>query len=123
MLAGIAAGSEVDSENFSGIASNSELIVVKLKPAKPLVREFYLIPNDAVCYQENDIMWALQYIVDMARKLKRPASICIGLGTSQGSHDGRGALSDLLSIAADFPGIAITVAGGNEGNAERHFYS
>ncbi len=121
MLAGIAAGSEL--EDYSGTAPDSELIIVKLKQAKPLVREFFLIPNDIVCYQENDIMWGVQYIINLSRELKRPVAICIGLGSSQGSHDGRGALSNMISIGADFPGIAVTIAAGNEGNAGRHFYS
>lgn len=123
MLAGIAAGSEIEESNFSGIVPEAELVVVKLKQAKPALREFYQIPQTVDCYQENDIMWALQYIVDTARRLQRPIAICVGLGSSQGSHDGRGALSNLLSIAADFSGIVITVSGGNEGNAARHFYS
>lgn len=123
MLAGIAAGSEITEQNFSGIAPDSELIVVKLKQAKPVLKDVYMIPANIECYQENDIMWALQYIVDVARNLNRPVSICIGIGSSQGSHDGRGALSDLLSITADFPGVVITIAAGNEGNSARHFYS
>jgi subtilisin family serine protease len=50
-------------------------------------------------------------------------SICIGLGSSQGSHDGRGALSSLISIGADFPGVVVTVAAGNEGSTRCHFFS
>jgi hypothetical protein len=32
-------------------------------------------------------------------------------------------LSSLLSVTGGFPGVCFTVAGGNEGNAKRHFYS
>ncbi|MDD3174096.1 MAG: S8 family peptidase [Herbinix sp.] len=123
MLAGIAAGSEVSESNFSGIVPEAELIIVKLKQAKSVLRDFFIIPQDADCYQENDIMWAVQYIIDTSRQLQRPVAICIGLGTSQGAHDGRDFLSSLINIVADFPGVVITVAGGNEGNAARHFYS
>lgn len=123
MLAGIAAGSEVTQSNFSGVAPETELIIVKLKQAKPVLRDFFLIPSEAVCYAENDIMWAFQYVVDTARNMGRPVALCIGLGSTQGSHDGRGALSNLLNIGAGFPGICVTIAGGNEGNAAGHFYS
>ncbi len=123
MLAGIAAGSEVPENDFSGVAPDTELIIVKLKQAKPWLRDFFVIPEEANCYQENDIMWALKYVVDTARRLKRPISICIGLGSSQGSHDGRGAMSNLAGVIADYQNIAVTIAGGNEGNAARHFYS
>jgi subtilisin family serine protease len=122
MLAGIAAGSEVKSSSFSGVAPDSELVVVKLKPAKTALKEFFYIPSDSICYQENDIMWGIQYLTRVSRQLNRPIAICIGLGSSQGNHFGRGALATLLSVAGDFPGVCITVAGGNEGNAKRHYY-
>ncbi len=123
MLAGITAGSDLPEQDFSGVVPESELIVVKLKQAKQIIRDYFIVPSDVDCYQENDIMWGVQYVVDMARSLQRPVAICIGLGSSQGSHDGRGALSNILSIAADFPGIAVSISAGNEGNAARHFYS
>lgn len=123
MLAGIAAGSEIPESNFSGVVPDAELIIVKLKQAKQVLKDFYMILNDADCYQENDIMWGIEYIVDIARSLGRPVSLCIGLGSSQGSHDGRGALSNLVTIAGDFTGVAVTIAAGNEGNTARHFYS
>jgi subtilisin family serine protease len=122
-LAGIAAGAEQQDKNFSGVAPDSELLIVKLKPAKKNLTDFFFIPAGPPCYQENDILWALQYLVDTARKLKRPLAVCIGLGTSQGSHDNYGFLNTQVSLTGDFPGIAITVAGGNEGNSRRHFYS
>ena len=123
MLAGIAAGSEDKNNNFSGVVPDSELIVVKLKQAKTNLKEFLSIPLTVPCYMENDIIWALEYIFDSARQLERPVAICIGLGSSQGSHGGRGALNSVLSIVSDFPGVAVSIAAGNEGNARRHFYS
>jgi subtilisin family serine protease len=123
MLAGIAAGSENSESNFSGVVPDAELVVVKLKEAKPTLRDFFVVPSDATAFQENDLMWAVQYVIGTARSIGRPLSICIGVGSSQGSHDGRGALSSLLSVGADFPGIVVTIAAGNEGNARRHFYS
>jgi subtilisin family serine protease len=123
MLAGIAAGSENTASNFIGVAPDASIIAVKLKPAKQVLRDLFIISADVPCYQENDIIWAVQYIIDTARSVNRPVSIVIGLGSSQGSHDGRGALSSLISVAGDFPGVVITVAAGNEGNAKRHFYS
>ena len=122
-LAGIAAGSESDANNFSGVVPDSELVIVKLKQMKRALREFYIIPEGIPAYQENDIMWASQYIIEVARRLQRPVAIYIGLGSSQGSHDGRGALSSLLSVGADFPGVTMSIAAGNEGNMRRHFFS
>lgn len=120
-LAGIAAGTPNLANEFSGVAPLSELVVVKLKQAKQNIREVFRVPSDAVCYQENDIMFGVRYLADMARKLDRPIAICIGLGSSQGSHDGRVPLSIFISNLADQPGVAITVAAGNEGNSGHHF--
>lgn len=122
MLAGIAAGSEDNSNGFSGVAPEADLIVVKLKETKGRIKDYYFIPPDVLCYQENDVMWGLRYIVDTARSLERPVALCIALGTSQGGHDNSGALNTLVSIIGDFPGIAVTVSAGNEGNSRRHFY-
>ena len=123
MLSGIAAGSENIKNNFSGVVPEAELLIVKLKQAKKNITDFYSIPPNVLCYQENDIIWAVQYLTDTARQLKRPLAICIGLGTSQGSHGKNGFLNTVISIAGDFPGVAISIAAGNEGNARRHFYS
>lgn len=122
MLAGIAAGSETPDQKFSGVVPDSELIVVKLKPAKPYLKEFFRIPQDVTCYQENDIMLGLQYLIRIAEKLNRPIAICVAIGTSQGAHDGRGSLSNYLSLLGDTTGVGIVVAAGNEGNAKRHYY-
>ncbi len=122
-LAGIAAGSEDDANDFSGVVPGAELIVVKLKPAKQNLKDFYFIPADAVAYQENDIIWAFRYIVEAATSLNRPVAICVGLGTSMGSHDGRGALAYLLSIGGSFPGVVAVISAGNEGGSRRHFFS
>lgn len=121
MLAGIAVGNEVPQSNFSGVVPESELIIVKLKPAKLALKEFFKIPMASICYQENDIIWALDYVIKVARKFGRPLSICLGIGTSQGSHSGKGPLNNMISFYGDFPGTAIAISAGNEGNKRKHF--
>ncbi len=123
MLAGIAAGTEDEANGFSGVVPDSELVVVKLKPMKQVLREFYIIPPEVPAYQENDIMWGVQYVIDTARRLQKPVAICLGLGSSQGAHDGFGGLGTLLYLTGDFPGVAITVSAGNEGTTRRHFFA
>ncbi|MDD3416315.1 MAG: S8 family peptidase [Lachnospiraceae bacterium] len=120
-LAGIAAGSRNDTENFSGVAVNSQFVIVKLKSAKKALRDFFLIPPDAECFQENDIMLGIKYLLSIAGKLQRPISICIGVGTSQGPHSSRHALSNYLTTISDQKGIGVTIAAGNEGNTRHHY--
>ncbi len=122
MIAGIAAGNAVPENQFAGVAPGSELIVVKLKQAKQYLRDFFIIPQGVPCYQENDILFALDYIFRIAIELNKPLALCVALGTSQGAHDGRGTLSSFLSLQAEDVGNGIVVAAGNEGNARRHYY-
>ena len=67
-------------------------------------------------------MFGVQYLRKVARLLKRPIAICIGVGTSQGSHGGRNYLASYLNTAAGNVGRAIVVAAGNEGNLGHHYY-
>jgi Subtilase family. len=122
MIAGIAAGSEVPESNFSGVATDAELVVVKLKPAKQNLKDFWRIPANAVCYQENDIAFALEYLELTANKLGKPMSICLALGSSFGSHDNKSQLNFILSLRAENFNFALTIAAGNEGSARRHYF-
>jgi subtilisin family serine protease len=122
MAAGIAAGNEVAEKGFYGVATEAELIVVKLKPAKANLKAFFRVPEDILCYQENDIMSGYQYLLNVATALNKPIVICSAIDTSQYAHDGRGTLSGWLSLQASNTGIAIITAVGNEGNAGRHYY-
>lgn len=121
MLAGIAAGNDVPESGFYGIAPDVELVIVKLKQAKKYLRDFFIVPPDVPCYEESDIIYAIDYLKNVAINLNQPMAICVALGTSQGAHDGRGTLSSYLSIQAEDPGFGVVIAAGNEGNARRHY--
>ncbi|WP_343209750.1 S8 family peptidase [Anaerolentibacter hominis] len=121
-MAGIAAGNDLPDEDFSGVAPLAQLVIVKLKQAKSYLRGIYGIPEDVECFQENDIMMAVKYVADQAQRLNRPISICLGIGTNQGSHDGASYLNEYLDRMGRTLGIAITLAGGNEGNRGHHYY-
>lgn len=121
MLAGVAGGGMNISEQFSGVAPEAEFIVVKLKEAKENLKELFAIPNDRICFQENDIMLAARYMEEKSILLRKPISILIGLGSSQGAHDGTDPLEDYLSIIGKNTGVSITVSAGNEGSNRRHF--
>ncbi|MDF2589914.1 MAG: hypothetical protein K0S41_3755 [Anaerocolumna sp.] len=120
MLAGIAGGSE--SEEFQGVAPLTEFVVVKLKPAKTYLRNYFGIPENATCFQEDDIMFGIMYLLKKAILLNRPIAICIGLGTSQGPHDGNLPLSTFISWHGGFNGRAFLAAAGNEGNSRHHYF-
>lgn len=107
--------------NFRGAAPEAGIVVVKLKPAKAYLRNFFLLPAQAAAYQENDIMLAVKYCDQFAQLFRRPVIICIGLGTSYGDHNGSSALSTYLNTIAVKRNRAVVVCGGNEGNSAHHF--
>lgn len=121
-LAASAAGFSIGSEGFSGAAPEADLVIVKLKQAKKYLRDFYLLPENADIYQEDDIMLALAYVLRCAEKLQKPVSICIGLGSSMGAHNGEGPLNEYINSIAGFSRNAVSAAAGNEGTARHHYY-
>lgn len=121
MLAAIAAGNFVPQEGFSGAAPEASLIIVKVKPAKQYLREFYLFPPDAELFQEDDIMLAMAYSILLAREQEMPLSFCLGLGTNQGGHNGQSPLSKYVDYIAGISKLSVSVAAGNEGAARHHY--
>lgn len=119
-LAGVAAGSENRREGFSGAAPLSELVVVKCKQAKNSYRQYYGLPPKVEAFQENDIMAGIMYILRIAYEAGKPVVICIGVGTSMGSHNGGSSLSSLIDRNVVYRGVGILACAGNEGNARHH---
>lgn len=119
-MAAIAAGNIEEENNFSGAAPLSDLVVVKLKPAKRYLRDYLFIREGADAYQENDIAMGFKYLLRQVMKQGRPMVMCVGMGTNQGGHDGTGILDEYLNNLGNITGICIIVPAGNEGNARGH---
>lgn len=120
-MAGIAAGRSID-EQFIGAAPDATILMVKLKPAKTYLRDFYLIKKDAIAYQANDVMMGVRFLLDYANKAKKPLVICIGLGTNMGPHSIGTPLGIYLNSVANTVGVVVVTCTGNETD-KRHHYS
>ena len=120
-LASIAAGNWDERAGFSGAAPQASIAMVKLKPAKQYLRDFYLIQDGAEAYQENDIMMGVSYLYFLARKYSMPLVVCIPLGTNMGSHMGMSRLGQYLNQVSLSNGSAVITAAGNETGARHHF--
>lgn len=120
-LASLAAGGVNEKEQFLGAAPESQIAVVKLKPAKKYLRDFYLIQTEEPCYQENDIMLGIAYLNQLAEQLELPLILCIALGTNMGSHSAGSPLTGLLDIYANTANRAVIIGSGNEANQRHHF--
>ncbi|GLB32686.1 hypothetical protein LAD12857_46090 [Lacrimispora amygdalina] len=122
-IASIIAGNPNSYQSFSGIVPESDLVVVKLKEAKQNLKNIFFAPPDSLCFQESDIMLGIRYLITVSQNLYRPLVICIALGSSHGGHDGYDPLSTYLDIIARYPGIGISIAAGDEGGNNRHYFN
>lgn len=120
-MAAIAAGNISEEEDFTGVAPNADIIMVKLKEAKDNLREFFGIQRGIPCYQENDIMMGIEYLRRKSRQLQRPLVICLGVGSNSGSHQGTLIIGSYLNQLGTVGGICTVVAGGNENNLGHHY--
>lgn len=121
-LAGIAAGDDktVADEYFGG-APNASIAVVKLRPARQYIREYYVIREGAVAYQDNDVIAGISYLGNLAFRLRRPMIICLAIGNNDGAHDGSSILERYLERLSIVSGLVIVSSAGNETNAGHHF--
>ncbi len=121
-MAAVAAGSRINDEiQYTGAAPEANIVVVKLKEMKPYLRDYYLIPENAIGYQETDILQAIQYVQKFARDLYRPLVILMGFGTNLGDHTGTSILGRYMNLISMQKGRVFAVSSGNEGNAGHHF--
>ena len=119
-LASIAAGRETEN-GFIGAAPDADLIVVKLRTARPYYRERFLVPPDQEnAYEYSDVMIGIEYIRKKAQELKRPVSICIAVGTNFGSHDGFSIFEEYLGDISNLRGVCVSAAAGNESQTRHH---
>lgn len=122
LLASIACGSEDAAANFVGAVPLCDIAMVKVKEAKPYLRDFYYIPGNEPAYQENDIMAAVAYLEQKARQLQKPLVICLGMGSNNGSHSGGSELEEYLNAVGTLYRRCVVTASGNEANARHHFH-
>ncbi len=122
-VAGMAAGF-YSGQNifFSGTAPNAEIVSVKLKKAKPYLKDFFGLTAADLCFQENDIMMGIKYLLNVAGRLQRPIVICISVGSWQGSHNGENYISQYITNVGEINGVAVTAGAGEEGNRNLHYY-
>lgn len=121
MMAGAACGTYNQQADFVGSAPDSMIAMVKLKPAKQYLKDFFFIDGDEPAYQENDIMLAVAYLMDLRFRYGKPMVIVLGIGTGNGSRTGGSPLAQLLSEVGQMIGSCIVVCSGNEANARLHY--
>lgn len=117
-LAGVAAASE--TADYIGAAPEAEILMVKLKPAKKYLRDFYLLSERVEAYSETDMMMGVRFLQQYAIREKKPLVICVGLGTASGSRTGALPFADLLNTLARQVNTVVVTCTGNEANNRTH---
>lgn len=120
-MAGVACGRYNEQQDFVGSAPESYIAMVKLKPAKQYLKDYFLIDNGEPVYQENDIMMAASYLRSLRIKYGMPVVIVLGLGSGSGDRAGGLPLSQYLDELAQYIGQSVVVCSGNEGNERLHY--
>ena len=105
-VAGVAAGG---SNEYRGVAYESELIVVKLG-----------IPKLDGFPRTTELMQAIDYVVRKALEYQMPVAINISFGNTYGSHDGNSLLEQFIQDIANRWKSVICIGTGNEGNTAGH---
>ncbi|GAA0076449.1 hypothetical protein UT300005_08270 [Clostridium sp. CTA-5] len=106
---------------FQGIANDCEFVVVKLFEStnfKQTLIENRLKPIPV--YNPSEVLAGIEYIKNFAIKTKRPLVIYLGVGSTEGSHDGMNMISRYVSSIASIRGIALITGVGNEGDSQGH---
>ena len=101
-VAAIAAGN-------SGVAYESELIVVRLG-----------VPRPESFPKTTELMQAVNYVLEKALETGRPIAINLSFGNTYGSHSGNSLVETYLDTMADYWKNVISVGTGNEGNGAGH---
>ncbi|MBQ8549543.1 MAG: S8 family peptidase [Lachnospiraceae bacterium] len=112
----------ISEDFYGGVAPLASIAMVKLKQAKPYLRDFWQIPDDAFCVAEEDIIYGVEWLLSVAERENMPLVLCIALGSNQGNHTGQTVLSRYLDDVARYPGVCVCVAAGNEGGTGHHFF-
>jgi len=122
-MTGLAAGNVMEEEEFTGIAPDAEILVVKLKEAESCLKEFWYIDERTPAYTEEDLIAAVNFMISFAQERNQDMVLYFGISSSKGDHNGRGAFANYLDLISLQPGRAVVLAAGNEGNAAHHFRS
>ena len=109
-VAGVAAGNGRGSGNlYRGIATESELIIVKLGR-----------PKEEGFPRTTELMQALNYVVEQSLLVGKPIAINISIGNTYGAHDGTSLLERFIDDMSNFWKSVICVGAGNEAAGAGH---
>lgn len=109
-VAGIAAGNfAMDKNNNLGVATKSEILVVKLAA-----------PREGSFPRTIELLEAIDFVAKRALFYGMPLALNLSFGNTYGSHDGTSLVETFINYVSDMERISIAVGTGNEGAAAGH---
>ena len=119
-VAGIIGARGYNNE-FQGIANESNFVIVKLFESSNF--KMQLKENNVVytpVYNSSEIVAGLEYLKKIYIERQQPMVIYIGVGGTDGSHDGTNLISRYITSLGSNRGLCCVAGVGNEGDAQGH---
>lgn len=109
------------NKEFQGVASECNFVIVKLFESTNFRRQLQEngVPEIPV-YNASEIVGGLEYLRMVSRELRQPMVIYIGVGSTEGSHDGTNLISRYVTSLGNERGICTVAGVGNEGDSQGH---
>ena len=114
-------GAKGYTNEFQGIANESNFVIVKLFEStnfKKQLRENNL--QEISVYNSSEVVAGLEFLRRTAVERNQPMVIYIGVGSTEGSHDGTNLLSRYVTLLGNNRGICCVAGVGNEGDSQGH---
>lgn len=109
-VAGIACGNgRASNGRYRGVASEADIIVVKLAPI-----------GENAFPKTTQLMQAVNFAVNTSIKRQQPLAINISFGNNYGAHTGRSLLETFIDEVNNQGRVNIVIGTGNEGATSRH---
>ncbi|MBD7912623.1 S8 family serine peptidase [Clostridium cibarium] len=119
-MAGIIGARGYNGE-FQGVAHNCEFVIVKLFESINFKNRLQSNRIEYTpVYNAAEVLGAIDYLKNYSIRTKKPMVIYIGVGTTEGSHDGNNLISRYITSIGSLRGIVTVIGVGNEGASGGH---
>jgi len=109
------------TNEFQGIANESNFVIVKLFESSSFKKQ--LRENDlqeVPVYNSSEVVAGLDFLRKTAIERNQPMVIYIGVGSTEGSHDGTNLVSRYVTSLGNNRGLCCVAGVGNEGDSQGH---
>lgn len=109
------------TNQFQGVAHESDFVIVKLSESASFRRR---LEENGVqytpVYNATEIVAGLEYLRRIAAERRQPMVIYLGVGSTEGSHDGTNLISRYVTSLGNSRGLCFVNGVGNEGDSQGH---